>query len=65
MSDAATPSATPAAPGDADEHLTHALGRIHEALRGLRFGAVTVIVQDGHVIQVERTEKLRLLRRDR
>ena len=31
-----------------------------DALRGLKFGTVTMIVQDGVVIQVERTEKRRL-----
>jgi len=36
------------------------LDRIGDALRGLRYGAVTVIVQDGVVVQVDRTEKLRL-----
>ena len=44
---------------------TDSLERIQNALRGLRFGEVTVIVQDGLVVQIERTEKLRLLRRDR
>lgn len=43
----------------------HAIERIRDALRGLRFGTVSVIVQDGVVVQVERTEKLRLLRRER
>ena len=38
---------------------------IHEALRGLQFGQVTIIVQDGVVIQIERTEKKRLARRPR
>ena len=33
---------------------------VQEALRGLRYGAVTVVVQDGVVVQVERTDKLRL-----
>nr|CAA9255911.1 hypothetical protein AVDCRST_MAG63-2169 [uncultured Armatimonadetes bacterium] len=42
-----------------------ALDRIQEALRGLRFGEVTVIVQDGVVVQVERTDKVRLPRDDR
>ncbi|HZR80319.1 MAG TPA: YezD family protein [Candidatus Binatia bacterium] len=37
--------------------------RIVGALRGLRYGAVTVIVQDGVIVQVERTEKLRVSRR--
>ena len=40
----------------------HVLERIGDALRGLRYGAVTVIVQDGVVVQVDRTEKLRLSR---
>lgn len=35
---------------------------IAEALRGLEFGSVTVIVQDGRIIQVERTERKRLVR---
>ena len=37
-----------------------ALRHIDDALRGLRFGTVTVIVQDGVVIQIDRTEKRRL-----
>ena len=41
-----------------------ALDRIQTALRGLRFGTVTVVVQDGVVVQVERTEKIRLPRRE-
>ena len=37
-----------------------ALARIEAALRGLRFGTVTAVVQNGVVVQVERTEKVRL-----
>jgi hypothetical protein len=37
--------------------------RIQAALRGLRYGSVTAVVQDGVVVQVERTEKVRLDRR--
>lgn len=37
-----------------------ALDRIQAALRGLRFGTVTVVIQDGVVVQIERMEKLRL-----
>jgi hypothetical protein len=40
------------------------LERIHAALRGLRYGSVTAVVQDGVVVQVERTEKIRLERRE-
>jgi hypothetical protein len=38
---------------------------IAQALHGLQFGEVTVIVQDGIIIQVERTEKRRLQRTGR
>jgi hypothetical protein len=36
------------------------LRRIGEALHGLRYGSVLAIVQDGVVVQIERTEKTRL-----
>jgi hypothetical protein len=42
--------------GPADE----ALNQIRDSLRGLRFGSVNIIVQDGVVIQIDRTEKRRL-----
>ena len=41
------------------------LERIIAALHGLRYGTVTAVVQDGVVVQVERTEKFRLEKRDR
>lgn len=36
------------------------LRRIGDALAGLRYGSVLAIVQDGVIIQIERTEKTRL-----
>lgn len=39
-----------------------ALRRIGEALHGLRYGSVLAIVQDGVVVQIERTEKTRFTR---
>jgi len=36
------------------------LERVQAALRGIRFGTVTVVIQDGVVVQIERMEKLRL-----
>ena len=53
-----------------DDRPTHdrardGLDRITAALRGLRYGTVTAIVQDGVVVQVERTEKFRVDKRDR
>jgi hypothetical protein len=38
------------------------LDRVEQALDGLRYGEVTVIVQDGIVVQVERTDRMRLAR---
>jgi hypothetical protein len=50
-------------PGDepaARSRLTReALDYIENALRGLRYGSVTVVVQDGVVVQVERLERMR------
>lgn len=42
-------------PGRADS----ALRRIGDALHGLKYGSVLAIVQDGVVVQIERTEKTR------
>lgn len=39
-----------------------ALGEVRDALRGLKFGVISIIVQDGVVVQIERTEKRRLRR---
>jgi hypothetical protein len=47
-----------------DREIDSALQQVKHALRGLQFGTVTVIVQDGIPIQVERTEKKRLKRRE-
>jgi hypothetical protein len=38
------------------------LDRVRTALKGLRYGAVTLIVQDGVIVQVERTDRVRLPR---
>ena len=34
--------------------------RIREALRAIRFGTVTLVIQDGRVIQIDKNEKIRL-----
>ncbi len=36
------------------------ISQIRESLRGLRFGSVTIVVQDGVIVQIDRTEKRRL-----
>ena len=49
-----TQTAETAAPAD------DAINQIRDSLRGLRFGSVNIIVQDGVIIQIDRTEKRRL-----
>ncbi len=34
--------------------------RIGQALREIRFGTVTLVIQDGRVIQIDKSEKIRL-----
>jgi hypothetical protein len=55
---------TPPAPEPAESERANrgALRYVEEALCGLQFGAVTIIVQDGVVVQVERTERRRFQR---
>jgi hypothetical protein len=36
------------------------LREISASLRGLRYGSVSIVVQDGVIIQIDRTEKKRL-----
>lgn len=56
------PGGEPHEPADTrrDARSESSLRRIGEALHGLRFGSVLAIVQDGVVVQIERTEKTRL-----
>ena len=46
------------ASGDASRE--REIAQIRDALRGLKFGAVNIVVQDGVVVQIDRTEKRRL-----
>jgi len=45
-------------PQDPREEL--AIEQVRKALKGLRYGTVTLIVQDGIVIQVDRTSRTRI-----
>lgn len=53
-----------AAPAEEDGQAL-ALQAIVDALRGLRFGSITIAVQDGVIVQVERLEKRRISRAGR
>jgi hypothetical protein len=37
------------------------LEEIQEAVRSIRFGVVQLVIQDGRVIQIDKTEKIRLV----
>ena len=43
--------------GASDEHV---VAEVLRQLKGLRYGSITLVVQDGAVIQIDRTEKVRL-----
>lgn len=43
----------------------HVLERISQAIQGVRFGSIEVVIQDGRVIQIERKEKFRFDRPNR
>ena len=45
---------------DLQEPQEHTWRLITEALRELRFGVVTITVHHGRIVQIERSEKLRL-----
>jgi hypothetical protein len=55
--------ATP--PGAANNRLPtdDELREVAASLRGIRFGSVTIVVQDGVIIQIDKTEKRRLRNR--
>ncbi|GAM10299.1 hypothetical protein OR1_02587 [Geobacter sp. OR-1] len=38
--------------------------QVREALRIIRYGTVTLVIQDGRVIQIDKSEKIRLSRQE-
>jgi hypothetical protein len=50
------------APASREQNLQWALQQIEALLRDLRYGALTLVVQDGVIVQVERTERHRYRR---
>jgi len=45
-------------PEDLQESMT--LTAIQEAIQSIRFGSVQIIIQDGRIVQIDKTEKIRL-----
>lgn len=37
-----------------------ALQRLYDLIKPIKYGSVTLVVQDGYVIQIDRNEKVRL-----
>lgn len=60
MSRNRAPSSDRAESPEPDEE--EVIERVKDALQNLRFGQVTVIVQDGVVVQIDRLERRRLLK---
>lgn len=42
------------------EPIEYPLTAIEEAVRSIRFGTVQIVIQDGRIVQIEKTEKIRL-----
>ena len=59
MSQNESSETVPPEPIGEDSH-EREIAQIRDALRGLKFGAVNIVVQDGVVVQIDRTEKRRL-----
>lgn len=45
-----------------EDPLDAAIVAVRAALRGMRFGEIVVVVHEGVVVQIDRTEKVRLRR---
>jgi hypothetical protein len=45
-----------------EAELERMLASVRDALRELKYGTVTVVVHDGAIVQIDRTEKLRVPR---
>ncbi|RAK19184.1 hypothetical protein B0I26_107102 [Anoxybacillus vitaminiphilus] len=46
--------------GNGEQQLERVFATIKEMLNSLKFGSITLVVQDGKVIQLEKNEKVRL-----
>ncbi|MDF9761314.1 YezD family protein [Peribacillus simplex] len=45
---------------DKENQLAEIFERLQEMLNSMKYGSITLIVQDGKIIQMERNEKLRI-----
>ncbi|WP_084279314.1 YezD family protein [Anoxybacteroides tepidamans] len=45
---------------DNEQQFKTIFAKLQEMLQSMKFGSITIIVQDGKVIQLERNEKIRI-----
>jgi hypothetical protein len=41
-------------------NIEETIGKIKETIASVNYGTVTLVIQDGHVVQIEKNEKIRL-----
>ena len=41
-------------------NIEETIGKIIETVGSVNYGTVTLVIQDGHVVQIEKNEKIRL-----
>ncbi len=46
----------------ASDSINSLVGQVCEAVSGIRFGSVEIVIHDGRVVQIERRERVRLER---
>lgn len=47
-------------PEKEDAALSEIYSRLTQYIKDIKFGSVTIIIQDGKIVQIEKSEKLRL-----
>jgi hypothetical protein len=47
---------------DLDRELQERLRQILDALTGLQYGSVTIVIHDGRVVQIDRTQQRRVIK---
>ncbi|MBZ4655337.1 MAG: putative small protein [Peptococcaceae bacterium] len=45
-----------------EQHDAQVWKRVLEAVKSVRYGSVTIIIQDGRVVQIDKCEKIRLVK---
>ena len=43
-----------------ENNIEETLEKIKETVASVKYGTVTLVIQDGHVVQIEKNEKIRL-----